>query len=112
MLEVNGYFNGKNKVDHNCDSYPEFVVTEYRAAGPVSRCTAYGDIYMDEVLILFPQELPKSELAPIDYRKNTSLLNETSIENCLQISKNEQCASDETLANSCDLYEYYCCSNN
>lgn len=110
-LNVSGYFNGKNKNDPHCGSYPEFVVTEYQAAGPVSRCTTYGDIYMSELLILFPQDLPKNTFAPIDYRKNTGMLKTTSSDNCRKTPKNSRCASNETSANSCDLQEFWCCIN-
>jgi hypothetical protein len=110
-LQVSGYFNGKNDSNQHCSSYPEFVVTGYKAAGGVSRCTTYSDIYNNEFLILFPQELPKSELAPMDYKKNLSLLKTTSLKNCREISKNDQCTSNETLANSCDLQEFWCCIN-
>jgi hypothetical protein len=109
VLEVSGYFNGKNDNDLHCGSYPEFVVAGYKASGPVSRCTTYSDIYMNELLILFPQELPKSKLAPMDYKKNSSLLKITSLKNCREISKNDQCTSNETLANSCDQQEFWCC---
>jgi hypothetical protein len=109
VLEVSGYFNRKNDNDLHCGSYPEFVVTGYKASGPVSRCTTYSDIYMNELLILFPQGLPKSKLVPMDYNKNLSLLITISLKNCREISKNDQCTSNETLANSCDLQEFWCC---
>ena len=110
-LEVTGYFNGKERGDQHCGSYPEFVVTEYKAVGPVSRCTTYGDIYMDELLILFPAELPESDLVPIDYKNNISLLKTISPEECRKVPENDQCLSNESLANSCDLQEYWCCMN-
>ena len=109
VLEVSGYFNGKNDNDLHCGSYPEFVVTGYKASGLVSRCTTYNDIYMNELLILFPQGLPKSKLVPMDYNKNLSVLTTISLKNCREISKNDQCTSNETLANSCDLQEFWCC---
>ena len=108
-LEVTGYFTGESKDDQHCGSYPEFVVTKYKAAGSVSRCTTYGDIYMDESLILFSEELPENELAPIDYKKNTSLLKTISPKECREVSKNDQCLGNETLANSCDQQEFWCC---
>jgi len=111
MLKVSGYFNGKNDNDQYCGSYPEFVVTGYKAAGSVSRCTTYSDIYINELLILFPQELPKSKLVPVDYKKNLSLLKTTLSKKCREISKNDQCTSNETFANSCDLQEFWCCRN-
>lgn len=110
-LKITGYFNGKNAVDQHCASYPEFVITGYKAAGPVSRCTTYGDIYINELLILYPHGLPKNKLAPLDYNKNISLLKTTPLVNCHEISKNDKCTSSQSLANSCDFQQFWCCIN-
>jgi len=45
-LNIHGYFTGRHIDDHHCGNYPEFYVTGYSAAGPVTRCASVADWVM------------------------------------------------------------------
>lgn len=62
---VRGRFNGKNREFHECASFPEFEVLEFRPWGPIQRCASPGAL--DAVMLLYTGDLPEDRYAPEDF---------------------------------------------
>ena len=73
-LNVTGYFTGKHIDDQHCGNYPEFYVTQFSSAGPVTRCSSVADWVMYEQVVLYPPNLPDNKLINIDFNKYGGLI--------------------------------------
>lgn len=108
-LNIRGYFTGRHIDDHHCGNYPEFYVTEYSAAGPVTRCSSVSDWVMYETVILYPSGLPRNKFIKQDYEEHRSLLHEVPLSQCRTVDKNTVCDTGELPANVCGQPMNWCC---